>query len=101
MFATGKHLGFRPPHGSGDYRTLFDINARESSGNNWLNYRMNGIGMMNYFDLTADQIKEVFPNGYEILLPTGWRNAMQWVGFQGHFRTRDDIDKFLTALIKE
>jgi hypothetical protein len=39
--------------------------------------------------------------GFEDLPATEWRGAAQeqrWLGFQGHFRTTNEIDRFVEAL---
>lgn len=103
MFSNSKNLGFRPPHGSGNYRTLFDVNPTESSAESGLKFRLHGTRLANQFGLTADQLRGILPGSYETLPPTGWRGATQegienWEGFQGYFRTTEETDKFLVAL---
>ena len=103
MFANARNLGFRPPHGSGIFRTLFDVNPKESSAEAGLKFRLNGVRLADYFGLTMDQIKQMLPESHEDLPHTGWRNLdteeiENWVGFQGYFRTTEEIDRFLDAL---
>ena len=106
MFANSKNLGFRPPHGSGNYRTLFDVNPTESSVESGLKFRLNWSRLTNYFELGANQVKDVLPDGYESLPYTAWRGATKeeienWEGYQGYFRTTEEIDRFLLALTQQ
>ena len=103
IFANSRNLGFRPPHGSGDYRTLFDVNPRESDVENGLKIRMNGVRLMKHFELTEGDIRKGLPDGFQDMPATEWRGAAQeqnWIGFQGYFHTTEEIDGFWAALTK-
>ena len=77
------------------------VGLNESGEEIGLQFRLNGIRLMNYFGLSEDQIRDCLPEGFEDMPATEWRGANQeqnWVGFQGYFRTTEEIDRFLDAL---
>ena len=103
MFANSKNLGFRPPHGSKNYRTLFDVNPSDSNDQLGLKFRLNGTRFANFYELGVEQVKDILPENHQSLPPEGWRGATEeekanWAGYQGRFYTTDEIDKFLSAL---
>jgi hypothetical protein len=101
IFANSRNLGFRPPHRNGNYRILFDVNPRESSVERRLKCRLNGSRLMTHLGLSEAQIRDRVPEGFEDMPATEWRGAAQgqdWLGFQGYFRTIEEISRFLGLL---
>ena len=77
------------------------VGLNESGQEIGLQFRLNGIRLMNQFGLSEDKVRDCLPEGFEDMPATEWRGATKeqnWVGFQGYFRTTEEIDKFFDAL---
>ena len=79
---------------------LFVVDLELSEKETGLRFRFNGTRALNHFGVSEERIRQVLPPGVEEM-PTGdWQGASReqnWLGFKGYFRTREDIDKFLSV----
>ena len=106
-YANSRNLGFRPLPSSGNHRPLlFDVNPRDSSVENGLKFRLVWPRLAKHFELGINRVEEVLPDRYEPLPSSDLGGATQdeienWKGYQGYFRTTEEIDRFLSALTQQ
>ena len=89
--------------GNDRWVAVFYLEVHRSSAENGLNFRLNGIRLMNRFGITKERIEAILPENRFAMGPTNWRLATDeeianWVGYHGHFRTLEEVDRFLDGL---
>ena len=89
--------------GNGRWVAVFFVEVRRSSAENGLNFRLNGIRLMNRFGITREQVESILPENRAQMDSTNWRQTTEeeiadWVGYQGYFRTVEEVDRFIAGL---
>lgn len=87
--------------GNDRWVAVFFIEVHRSSAENGLNFRLNGIRLMNRFGITKERIESILPENWAEM--DNWHLATDkeianWVGYQGYFRTIEEVDRFLDGL---
>ena len=86
-------------------RALLVVGLRESSSEVGIQFRMNGIRLINHFGLSEESLRDSLPDKVEEMPSSSWQGVTvdegdNWVGFRGYFSTTGEIDKLLTALTR-
>ncbi len=89
--------------GNGRWVAVCFVEVHRSSSENGLNFRLNGIRLMNRFGITREQVESILPENRAEMDSTNWRQTTDeeianWVGYQGHFRTFEEVDRFIAGL---
>ena len=87
----------------GRWVSVFFIEVHRSSAEHGLNFRLNGIRLMNCFRITQERIEAILPENRYEMDSSNWQQASieeidNWVGYQGYFRTIEEVDRFLAGL---
>ena len=85
--------------------TVVIISPQNSSATEGLPYLLSGNRMVKYLGQTAEQIAAFLPHVHIRNEGSAWNGASpeereNWFTFSGHFRTSEDIDRFVDALKK-
>lgn len=79
---------------------IFNILPLESSKEEGLKFQVYSHRFANYFDCSIEELKSILPLGTgEWYYEQSNRDEM-WVGFDGYFKTIEDVEKFLKGLEK-
>ena len=83
--------------------SVFFVEVHRSDANRGLNFRLNGIRLMNRFGISQEQVEAILPENWSEMALAYWRRASDeeianWVGYQGYFRTGEEVDKFTDGL---
>ena len=79
---------------------LFVVDIDGSKSETGLKYRLNGFRAVNHFQLDEGLLRSYLPDesedlpASELYVP---HREPDWFGFKGFFRTRNDIERFLSA----
>ena len=88
---------------AGSWVSAFFVEVHRSDANRGLNFRLNGIRLMNRFGIPQEQVEALLPDDWDKMDPSDWQQASDeeidhWVGYQGYFLTGEEVDKFTDGL---
>ena len=87
----------------GSWVSVFFAEVHRSDANRGLNFRLNGIRLMNRLGISQEQVEAILPENWTEMALSDWQRATDaeianWVGYQGYFRTPEEVDRFIAGL---
>lgn len=96
-------ISFQAKIGSGNPKSVFRLVPLESSKEKGLRFRLYASRLAEVFSIALDSVATLLPEEYSER--DFWPNAPEherglWNGYEGYFKTDDEVDRFLSALNK-
>ncbi|MDE2843957.1 MAG: endonuclease NucS [Chloroflexota bacterium] len=87
----------------GKSSAIFVIELGESGSDQGLMLRMNGSRLMNFFDLSSEQLDTILPEERSNMDAKDWRGTTEeeranWTGYRCYFRSTEELDNFISCI---
>lgn len=84
-------------------KTVIVLHIDTSSREKGLEFRLNGVRLMNILSLSNKQLDAILPEPRSQIAASEWQQATpeeveNWIGYRCHFRDPEEVDKFIAGL---
>ena len=84
-------------------QTIIVLHMDASSREKGLEFRLNGVRLMNTLGLSTGQLEAILPETRNQIAASEWHQATpgeqeNWIGYRCYFRNPEEVDKFIAGL---